>query len=102
MFRTLILMMAVFVSAPAYANEQAQTIVITHVKEDILNPSITGVGTFSAYNDVTLKSEISGRIQAVHFKEGEYVKPDQNLFTIHNNIHQDQRAFALINDVVVE
>lgn len=88
MFRTLVLMMAVFVSVPAYGNEQAQTVVLTQVKEGMLNPSITGVGTFSAYNDVTLKSEIAGRIQVVHFKEGEFVKPDQTLFTIHNGEQQ--------------
>ena len=86
MFRTLILLTALF--TPAYAYEQAQTVITTQVKEGVLNPSITGVGTFSAYNDVTLKSEIAGRIQAVHFKEGEFAKPDQALFTIHNEEQQ--------------
>ena len=88
MFRILILMAVALTSAPAHAYEQAQTVVITQVKEGVLNPSITGVGTFSAYNDVTLKAEIAGRIQAVHFKEGEFAKPDQELFTIHNEEQQ--------------
>ncbi|MBX9621674.1 MAG: efflux RND transporter periplasmic adaptor subunit [Alphaproteobacteria bacterium] len=88
MFRTFILMAVALTPAPAHADEQAQTVVMTQVKEDVLNPSITGVGTFSAYNDVTLKSEIAGRIQDVHFKEGEFVKPDQTLFTIHNEEQQ--------------
>ncbi|MBX9785725.1 MAG: efflux RND transporter periplasmic adaptor subunit [Alphaproteobacteria bacterium] len=86
MFRTFIFLAVTL--TPAHAYEQAQTVVITQAKEGILNPSITGVGTFSAYNDVTLKSEIAGRIQAVHFKEGEFVKPDQTLFTIHNEEQQ--------------
>lgn len=87
MFRNLILLTALL--TPAHAYEQAQTVIITQVKEGVLNPSITGVGTFSAYNDVTLKSEIAGRIEDVHFKEGDFANPDQPLFTIHN---QEQQA----------
>lgn len=86
MFRTLILLTALL--TPVHAYEQAQTVIITQVKEGVLNPSITGVGTFSAYNDVTLKSEIAGRIQDVHFKEGDFANPDQALFTIHNEEQQ--------------
>lgn len=88
MFRIFPLILMIVVFTHAHAHEQAQTVIITQVKESILNPSITGVGTFSAYNDVTLKSEIAGRIQAVHFKEGEFAKPDQALFTIHNEEQQ--------------
>lgn len=88
MFRTLTLILVIVALTPAHADEQAKTVIITQVKEGVLNPSIAGVGTFSAYNDVTLKSETAGRIQTVHFKEGEFAMPDQTLFTIHNEEQQ--------------
>ncbi len=60
-----------------------QVVVITTAKEGCLNECITGVGTFTPYNDVTLKAETAGRIEIVHFKEGESVTENQKLFSLH-------------------
>ncbi|MBY0273530.1 MAG: efflux RND transporter periplasmic adaptor subunit [Alphaproteobacteria bacterium] len=88
MFRAFLLIFMIVALSPAHAYEKAQTVIITQVKEGVLNPSIAGVGTFSPYNDVILKSETAGRIHAVHFSDGEFAKPDQTLFTIHNEEQQ--------------
>jgi membrane fusion protein (multidrug efflux system) len=73
---------------PVKAEEPAQAVITTTVGETCLNSCITGVGTYTAYNDVVLKAEVSGRIENVHFQEGEYAKPQQKLFTIYNKEQQ--------------
>jgi multidrug efflux pump subunit AcrA (membrane-fusion protein) len=69
---------------PVNADELPQAVVITTVKESCLNPCVTGVGTFTAYNDVVLKAETTGRIESLHFKEGDRAESHQKLFTIYN------------------
>ena len=69
---------------PAKAEEMAEAVIGVTVAEGTVSPTISAVGTFTAYNDVFLKSETYGRIQEIHFKEGDHVKPDQKLFTLHN------------------
>lgn len=87
MWKTAFLLLA-FISC-ARADEPPQAVVTTTVQESNPAESITGVGTFSAYNDVVLTAETSGRIATVHFKEGERVKPNQKLFSFHN---KEQKA----------
>ncbi|MBI2706927.1 MAG: efflux RND transporter periplasmic adaptor subunit [Proteobacteria bacterium] len=60
-----------------------QAVVLTTVKEGCLSECLAGVGTFTPYNDVTLKAEIAGRIEIVHFKEGDSVKENQKLFSLY-------------------
>ncbi|OJW48074.1 MAG: hypothetical protein BGO67_03330 [Alphaproteobacteria bacterium 41-28] len=79
----LFLLLLLFV-APVNADELPQAVVITTVKESCLNPCVTGVGTFTAYNDVVLKAETTGRIESLHFKEGDRAEAHQKLFTIYN------------------
>jgi hypothetical protein len=45
---------------PVKAEEPAQAVITTTVGETCLNSCITGVGTYTAYNDVVLKAEVSG------------------------------------------
>ena len=70
------------------AEETPQAVIITTVKDSRLTPSITGIGTFTAYNDVVLKAEAIGRIETIYFKEGDRAKPNQKLFTLHNKEQQ--------------
>ncbi len=79
----LFLLLLLFIPA-VKAEELPQAVVITTVKETCLNPYVTGVGTFTAYNDVVLKAETMGRIENIHFKEGDRAKTNQKLFTIYN------------------
>jgi multidrug efflux system membrane fusion protein len=39
-------------------------------------------GTVSTYATVAVKAQVAGQLTGVHFKEGDYVKKDQLLFTI--------------------
>ncbi len=82
--------------APVNADELPQAVVITTVTESCLNPCIMGVGTFTAYSDVILKAETSGRIESIYFKEGDRAQSNQKLFTIYNKeqIAKVQKAEA--------
>ncbi|MBA3814369.1 MAG: efflux RND transporter periplasmic adaptor subunit [Alphaproteobacteria bacterium] len=64
--------------------EQPQAVVTIKVVEGTLNPTLNSVGTFKAYADAVLKAETPGRIELIHFKEGDSIKADQKLFTLYN------------------
>lgn len=66
------------------AQETPQAVTGITVKEGVVSPYISAVGTFVAYHDVMLKAEVPGRIETVHFKEGDHVLPNQVLFTFYN------------------
>lgn len=93
MKRGFILLLLFTISAKADETHQGsqppQAVVTTIVKSGKLSQHVIGVGTFTAYNDVTLKAETSGRIAGVHFKEGDRAKENQILFTLRN---QEQKA----------
>jgi len=74
------LVLLAFMSS-AMADEPPQAVVTMAVQESHPVESITGVGTFAAYHDVILTAEIAGRIETIHFKEGDHVKPNQKLFS---------------------
>lgn len=59
-----------------------QAVVLTAVKEGCLKECTVSVGTFTPYNDVILKAESAGHIDAVHFHEGDSVKDNQKLFSL--------------------
>lgn len=82
MVRLLFLFMICATSA--MAEEPPQAVITTTVQEQSLSPNIVGVGTFTPYNDVVLKAETSGRVETIHFKDGDRAKPNQKLFTLHN------------------
>src|SRR3989338_140396 len=82
MHRYLILYFLLATSCFGYQHTPA--VIVTKVTENLFNPSVMGVGTFVAYNDVTLKSEIRGRIDFIHFKEGNFAERNQKLFTFYN------------------
>ncbi len=82
MFRTFLIFM--FATTPLFAEEQPQAVITTTVKEMCLNPCVSGVGTFTPYNDVMLKAQIDGKVESVEFREGENTKPDRILFKLVN------------------
>ncbi|MBY0501075.1 MAG: efflux RND transporter periplasmic adaptor subunit [Alphaproteobacteria bacterium] len=73
-----------FLTTALKAEEPPQVIVLTSVKEGSLSHQLNGVGTFTAYSDIVLKAPTSGRINAIHFKEGEHCKANQELITFYN------------------
>ena len=44
--------------------------------------SLQAIGNVEAISTVTIKAQISGQLVGVHFKEGDFVKKGQLLFTI--------------------
>jgi membrane fusion protein (multidrug efflux system) len=81
-----VLLLLLFFAIPLKADEppKPELVILTTVQEGILTQTITGVGTFTPYNDVVLKAETSGRVEAVHFHEGQSVDAHKKLFTLHS------------------
>src|ERR1700730_3895818 len=58
------------------------TVTVEAAKLRKLRTYLTGPGTVTAYNTVTLKSRIDGQIVRIEFKEGQDVKKGDLLFVI--------------------
>ena len=59
------------------------------------------VGTVEAYSTVSIKSRVEGHLEAIHFKEGDFVKKGQLLFTLDRRTYQaavDQAKANLARD----
>lgn len=90
---------------PARADEHPQAVVTIKVKENVLNPTLNSVGTFTAYADTVLKAETAGRIENIHFKEGDSINADHMLFTLYNKeqeakVKKAEAALALSQSVL--
>jgi membrane fusion protein, multidrug efflux system len=55
---------------------------------------LTGLGTVTAYNTVTVRPRVDGQIMAIHFNEGQFVKEGQLLIEIDPRPYQVQLAQA--------
>ncbi|MBS0271218.1 MAG: efflux RND transporter periplasmic adaptor subunit [Proteobacteria bacterium] len=100
-----LILLSCLLAFPVKADEPVQAVIVTTVTEGCLNPCVMGIGTFTAYNDVVLKAETSGRIEIIHFQDGDYAKPSQKLFTIYNKeqearVKKAQATLALSKNVL--
>jgi len=59
-----------------------QPVVVTKAKKIDVPVYLTGLGNVSAFYTVTVKSRVDGQLMEVNFKEGDYVKKDQELALI--------------------
>ena len=77
-------------SSAKAANMQppAPAVVLYTVSERDLSPSRSFIGKVEAIQSVSLKSQVSGEIRSVNFKEGAFVKSGQPLFTIDSSRYQ--------------
>ena len=71
---------------PAQAMPPAQVAVATPLQRTILEYD-EFTGRFDASRTVEIRPRVSGQLQAIHFRDGDYVRAGQLLFTI------DQRPF---------
>jgi multidrug efflux system membrane fusion protein len=76
--------------APAGAQDRPTPILAATVEKRNVPIYLEGLGTVAAFNTVTLKALVDGRIQSVLFKEGQEVKKDQLLVEI------DSRPFQIL------
>ena len=77
-------------SSAKAANMQppAPAVVLYTVSERDLSPSRSFIGKVEAIQSVSLKSQVSGEIRSVNFKEGAFVKSGQPLFPIDSSRYQ--------------
>src|SRR6266542_4253454 len=61
--------------------ETVPVLVATAVQKSVPT-QIRAVGNVEAYSTVAIKSQVTGVIYKIHFKEGDDVKKDQLLFTV--------------------
>ncbi len=87
-------------SAPAAGKPQGGLPVeAAKVREDKLVVALSTVGTLKANESLTLKPEIAGRIEAIHFEEGTAVKKGMPLVSLDDRIiaAQLKQAEASLN-----
>ncbi|MGH9683065.1 MAG: efflux RND transporter periplasmic adaptor subunit [Candidatus Acidiferrales bacterium] len=59
--------------------------------------NLTAIGSGEAYSTVSIKAQVNAVLQAVHFKQGDFVKKGQLLFTLDSRPFQAELAQAQAN-----
>ncbi|TVQ80154.1 MAG: efflux RND transporter periplasmic adaptor subunit [Flavobacteriales bacterium] len=52
------------------------------IKEDTFNTTYTTNGNILPFEEITVRSEITGRVQSIHFKEGQHIKKGQLIISL--------------------
>ncbi|WP_455365618.1 efflux RND transporter periplasmic adaptor subunit [Kaarinaea lacus] len=60
----------------------AMPVEVAIVSQDTVNVDISAVGTLQANESVTIRPQISGRIETIHFDEGQAVRKAAKLFSL--------------------
>jgi multidrug efflux system membrane fusion protein len=72
-------------------------VTVTQASRREVPVEIRVVGNVEAYSTITVKAQVSGQLTAVHFREGDYVKKGDKLFTIDPRQLEAQLAQAEAN-----
>jgi membrane fusion protein, multidrug efflux system len=67
-------------------------VVVAKVSQKSMPVEVTSVGNVEPVSTVSVKAQISGELLEVHFKEGDFVRKGQLLFTIDPRSYQNQVA----------
>ena len=94
---TLAVLAAVFTLfiSPAFGQQKSgepTPVKTAAVTRATLNVEVTAVGTLRADESVVIRSEIAGRVTAIHFKEGQTVRQNEPLITLDQAEYQAQLA----------
>jgi multidrug efflux system membrane fusion protein len=65
----------------------AVPVVVTKVTERDVPVDLAAIGNVEAYTTISVRSQVTGQLESAQFREGDFVKKDQLLFTI------DKRPF---------
>jgi multidrug efflux system membrane fusion protein len=79
-------------------------VVVAKVSQHNMPVEITSVGNVEAISTVAIRSQVSGQLLEVHFKEGDFVHKGQLLLTIDSHPFQalvDQAKGAIVRDQAV-
>src|SRR5438876_10679957 len=72
-------------------------IVVAKVSQKLMPVEITSVGNVEPISTVAIKAQVSGELLQAHFKEGDFVRKGQLLFTIDSRPFQGQVATVEAN-----
>ena len=64
------------------------------VQTGTVTREVTAVGTLLSNESVMIRPEITGRIAAIHFKEGEFVQKGARLISLDDSVHKAEVAQA--------
>src|SRR5215472_9345300 len=67
---------------PKKVEPPAVPVVVAQAEARDVPVELSNIGNVEAYSTVTIRSQITGQITKVHFREGQEVKQDDMLFTI--------------------
>ena len=86
----------VLVSAPTLAQDKSEAIPVEAAKVVAapLSEQVTAIGTILSDEAVIVSSEIPGRLQEIHFQEGQPVEKGAHLFTLDDSVYRAQLADA--------
>ncbi|MCF7980375.1 MAG: efflux RND transporter periplasmic adaptor subunit [Pseudomonadales bacterium] len=59
-----------------------------YAREEIWQPSLSAIGTLRAVNGVDLSGEVEGKVKAIHFQSGQFVKQGALLLEIDDEVEQ--------------
>ncbi|MFP4049795.1 MAG: efflux RND transporter periplasmic adaptor subunit [Desulfovermiculus sp.] len=90
LFSCVLGLMFLIQSTLATAQEECIPVDLTEVRTTDLEETIEGIGTLEARQRVTLKPEIAGVIEQVHFQEGSPVSKGELLFSIEDSTYKAQ------------
>jgi multidrug efflux system membrane fusion protein len=65
-------------------------VVVANVSEKAMPVEVASVGNVEPIATVSIKAQVSGELLEVHFKEGDFVRKDQLLFSIDSRPFQNQ------------
>src|SRR5437667_5037769 len=65
-------------------------VVVARVSQKLMPVEVTSVGNVEPISTVSVKAQISGELLEVHFKEGDFVRKGQLLFSIDSRVPQGQ------------
>ncbi|MDZ7762172.1 MAG: efflux RND transporter periplasmic adaptor subunit [Desulfovermiculus sp.] len=89
-FSCLLCLIFVVSTSSAMAQKDCIPVDLTQVDTTDLEETIEGIGTLEAKQRVTLKPEVSGTIEEVHFEEGSPVDKGQLLVSLEDDMYQAQ------------
>ena len=80
---------------PAAGQVRAMPVKAVQVRTDTVTETVTAVGTLLANESVMIRPEIDGRIEAIHFKEGQVVRKGDRLVSLDASEVDAQLASAV-------
>ncbi|MCW8884658.1 MAG: efflux RND transporter periplasmic adaptor subunit, partial [Motiliproteus sp.] len=88
--KTSILLLTILLAAPAFSQDKPQGLPaeVIEVQPRVLERTLEVVGSLRANEAVIIRPEQTGRIDAIHFQEGQAVEKGSPLFTLESSTYR--------------